>query len=172
MEPKLFSELVNKHFGFLRTEYGYSVTEKFSVTEPNRGGSIEFRSEVIVLSVTFDHTDLSVTIRPIAEPEIARLQLEAIVQFLTHGKVKKIVKQKWYILSFSKMIDQGLEMYTSALRQYCEPLLREEVSWWLDACKYTRKQFEELYRSKTGLELGETQFSMYIKAKEKDNDLN
>jgi hypothetical protein len=170
MKQKTFSALVRQYFGFLIEEYGYSLTENLYSTQPFGDGIIQLQSNKIIISIMLDREELSILIGPSTEPEIARLSVEIVVDYLTGGKVKSIISGEWHIWSSTSRIEKRLLKYAKALRKYCEHLLRGDLSGWLGIYKYFVKNLQDEYRSMTGEELPEKSFIAYILSKEEEKN--
>ncbi len=166
MARKTFSSLVRQYFGYLMDDYGFSVTEDVFSSQPYSHGEIEFRSSTTVVSIGLDRFDIFVDIGPSAEPRIARLSLQRIVEFLTQGKETFILNPDSRS-SPKATIESRLARSATGLRQHCDPVLRGDFSWWLDALGYFLKHLQDQYHSMTGLAFPENdQFAMYIRSKQ------
>jgi len=171
MNKKSFPSLVRQYLGFLIDDYGFSLKEDINHSESFGEGVIVFWSKTTVVSIRLDRGEIWDEIGPSTEPPVAWLSQGAIIHFLTNEKRKFPINYTEY----SNRIDTGIELmltnYAQLLREYCEPILRGDFSWWLDACEFTLKYIQDEYRSITGLELPENEpFTVYVRSKKMDRD--
>lgn len=167
-----FPEIVRKYFGFLEYIYGFSVVkEKMYEDQPFGDGIVEFRSSRSTIYVRLDRGDVLIDILPSSEPEIAKLSLDVIVDFLTNGKETNLVQFLESSNRIEPRVEDQLKLYSDFFLKYVAPLLQGDFSWWINACKYFQEKMRTTYRSWTGEELPENEpFDAYIKSKEDSFD--
>jgi hypothetical protein len=153
MVNNTFSQMIRKHFEYLINEYHFSIREEYYGSEPFGDALIEFWSSTTIVSIRLDRLDIIVLIGPFGEEEAARLSLEVIIDFLTHGEIKLLNTSVNSRESFESRIEFLLKRYAYLLRQYCDPILRGDFSIWLDALRYFITIMQNNYRSLTGLDL-------------------
>jgi len=165
---KTFSELVRRHLKYLTDEYGFSVKERLYGSEPFSDGIIEFWSSATVVVVQLDRFDLMISIGPSVESEVVRLGLPRVIEFLAQGTQTFRLNFPASPTSSEEIVESGLAQYAPVLRQHCDSVLRGDLSWWPDACKYAVKAMQDEYRSLTGLELPQEAYqslTRYIQSK-------
>jgi hypothetical protein len=147
-------------------DYDFSVVEELYGPEPFSDGLVEFRSEHAIVSIRLDRGDVLIRIGPIAEPEIARVSIQTAAEALSQGKVKAIIAPREMPNNFEERIDFQLAKYASALRQYCEPILRADFSDWLSLNRFALEKMQKEYRALTGQSLPDNErLTTYVRSK-------
>ena len=170
MTKSSFPNLVNKHFGYLIDNYHFVERKKLYRSEPFSDGVIEFRSAQTVISVRKNRDEIMIRVGPVSDPDISRLSIGDIASFINQSKRLSPFEDIDLPTASEARVEKQITIYANLLKQYCEPMLRGDFSWWMDAFKYFAQNVKEEYRSATGLDLPIKDFDEYIRSK--DNDSN
>lgn len=163
MTEKSFVGLARQYLGYLIDEYGFAITGQPSGSEPFSDGIIEFRSDTTIVLLRLDRTDVILSLGPAGEPGEARLGIPMVVDYVTHGEKRGYPDYVAVPGSFVGTVEARIAANASALKEYCEPVLRGDFSWWLDALRYAIARIQSDYRSWTGRELPSGVFSGRLK---------
>ena len=85
MQSELFSSLTKHYFGYLVDEYKFQIIREYDALN-FYDGSTEFKSLMTIVVVSLEKGRTFLLIGPVSEPEIARLSLESIIDYLTQGR--------------------------------------------------------------------------------------
>ena len=170
MQSESFSSLVKQYFGYLIDEYNFQIKREYDSFNFNNS-SVEFHSPMTIVVVTLERGATFVLIGPSSEPEIARLSLESIIDFLSQGRDTDLIDTKDTIGNIRLQTEYCLSRYATLLQNYGDSVLRGDFSWWVDACKYTLAKIHDTYRSLTSEEPPKDDpLAEYIKIKEANNN--
>ena len=135
-----FVELVKKHFNFLLDDYDFIVQESIGMF----GETITFKSSHLTIEICKDRESIIIFLKPIGEPEVARLGLSNILD-ANSVSIPSIFNGPVAPAQFAS----ALESYASLLRKHANDLLRGDLSNWLQFLQLHLEKMKKDYSSLT-----------------------
>jgi len=135
-----FPDLIKKNFNFLLSEYNFMMHEKNS----EFGETVVYQSPRLIIQICKDRGSLFILLLPSGEPELAQLGLLNILEALSF-----IVPDDFLGPIAPDQFDQSLASYAVWLKQYCENLLRGNLSSWKMLLKINLDRMKKKYTSAT-----------------------
>lgn len=135
-----FLGLVTKHFGFLISEYNFTMRETISVF----GKAITYQSPKLSIEICRDRGSIFVFLKPVEEPETAQLELLNILEALS----VQIPQEFQGPLAYTRF-DYGLANYAMWLKLKCDNVLRGDLSEWVRFLDFNLEKMKKDYLSRT-----------------------
>ncbi len=139
-EETSFPSLIKNYFGFLLTEYNFTMQEGTGVF----GKTIVYQSLRLIVQICEDRGSIFVFLKPVGEPEIAQLELLNILEALS-----VVIPQDLQGPLAPAQYDRALAYYASSLKLHCDKLLRGDLSGWVGFLEFALNRMKSEYSLRT-----------------------
>jgi hypothetical protein len=160
---KTFSGLVKQYFDFLDSDYGYSKIEEIDRSDPFEIGTIQYKSEKMLVIMEMGPRDFFISLGPVNEPVDARLSPFTINNYLIQNKELPVTT--WPREEKAIRVEKRCVRDSAILREKCITLLYGDFSWWLDALDFLLSREKQSYKIRTGKDYPVSTLEKYINAK-------
>ncbi len=164
-----FSSRVIQNFGFLTSDYGFTVRQKRR-NDPLAyldDAEVIYENGFVRLEFALQMDDLRVVITPAGEPDVALMPLRTVLEYLTGQKQPHVSASHENTHQFEAWIDERLGWYQEILLQHCVPLITGEFTDWLPIYHIQLKKQEKRYLVLHSRPLTASALGSFIASKEK-----
>jgi hypothetical protein len=127
MEQGVLSSLVRQHFRYLTDEYGFSITRDDYFPEHMGNADMLFVSPQTGVEIVLDRGQVLINIGPIIQARKEWFEFSDVVHYFA-PEIEPVYIFSEDASSYQAAIESQVARLAQLMRQYCEPLLKGDLS--------------------------------------------
>ena len=139
-------DLIIRHFKFLMDEYGYHIEEKEFSPEAMGNAYVTFKSELIGIEIVIDRNQVLVTIGDQLQPRAEWFEFTDTLKYFAPLEIPYEFGEKTGANTWEDVIEFQLSRLATIFRQYCDPLLKGDLSMKAEIQLIEDKRVDEMLK--------------------------
>jgi hypothetical protein len=127
MEQGLLSSLVRQHFRYLTDEYGFSITHDEYFPEHMGNADMVFMSPQIGIEIVLDRGQVLIDIGSVLQTRKEWFEFSDVIHFFA-SEIEPVYIFPQDFANYQAAIESQVSRLAQLMRQYCEPLIRGDLS--------------------------------------------